>query len=71
MKKIIMLELRRIFRLIFNIPSARAFYSHIIYTRDDLCQIIRDYFQSFGKGYRIIRGAEFLEEVWYTIVALQ
>ena len=28
---------------------------------DDLCQIIRDYFQSFGKGCQIIRRDEFLE----------
>ena len=33
--------------------------------RDDLCRIIRDYFQSFGKGCQIIRRAEFLEVVRY------
>ena len=32
---------------------------------DNLCRIIRDYFQSFGKGFQIIRRAEFLEEVRY------
>ena len=31
---------------------------------DNLCQIIRDYFQLFSKGYQINRRAEFLEE-WY------
>ena len=35
------------------------------YTRDDLCRIIRNYFQSFGKGCQIIRRADFLEEVRY------
>ena len=32
---------------------------------DDLCQKIRDYIQTFGKGCRIIRRAEFLEEIRY------
>jgi hypothetical protein len=27
-----------------------------------------DYFESFGKGCRIIRRAEFLEQVWYCII---
>ena len=40
-------------------------FSYITCTHDDLCQIIRDYFQSFSKGCRIIRRAEFLEEVQY------
>ena len=34
---------------------------YIAYTHDNLCRIIRDYFP--GKGCRIIRRAEFLEEV--------
>ena len=34
---------------------------------DDLCRIIRDYFQPFGKGWWIIRRAEFLEEVQYLL----
>ena len=56
-------------RLIFNIPFVCAFYSHIMaYMRDDLGWIIRDHFQSFGKGCRIIRRAEFLEEVRYVIL---
>ena len=37
----------------------------IAYTHDDLCRKIRDYIQSFGKGCRIIRRAEFLEEIRY------
>ena len=52
--------------------SRCGFYSNrysIAYTCEDLCQIIRDYLQSFGKGCRIIRRAEFLEEVWYEPLA--
>ena len=41
---------------------------HSIYT-DNLCRIIRDCFQLFGKGCRIIRRAEFLEEVRYEPLA--
>ena len=41
----------------------RILFPYIVYTCDDLCRIIRDDFQSFGKGCRIIRRAEFLEEV--------
>ena len=37
----------------------------IEYMHDDLCQKIRDCIQSFGKGCRIIRRAEFLEEIRY------
>ena len=40
-------------------------FPFIAYTHDDLCRKIRDYIQSFGKGCRIIRGAEFLEEIRY------
>ena len=43
----------------------RILFPYIVYMRDDLCRIIRDDFQSFGKGCRIIRRAEFLEEVRY------
>ena len=39
----------------------RILFPFIAYTRDDLCRIIRDHFQSFGKGCRIIRRVEFLE----------
>ena len=39
----------------------------IVYTHDDLRRKIRDYIQSFGKGCRIIRRAEFLEEIRYII----
>ena len=53
-------------RLIFNVLSACAFHSRLIaYMYDDLCRKIRDYIQSFGKGCRIIRRAEFLEEIRY------
>ena len=46
---------------------ARMLLPYIAYNMcDDLCQIIRDYFQSLGKGCQIIRRAEFLKEVWYT-----
>jgi hypothetical protein len=38
-------------------------FPFIVYTRDDLCRNIRDYFRSFGEGCRIIRRAEFLEKV--------
>ena len=38
--------------------------------RDDLCRIIRDYFQSFGKRYRIIRRTKFLEVIWYMLLRL-
>ena len=48
---------------------ARILFPYIAYTRDDLCRIIRDYFPSFGKGCRMIRRAEFLEEVWYYNIA--
>ena len=47
----------------FNIPSARILFPYIAYRHDDLCRFIRDYFQSFGSGCRIIRRAKFLEEV--------
>ena len=41
-------------------------FPFIAYTHDDLCRKIRDYnIQSFGKGCRIIRRAEFLEEIRY------
>ena len=38
---------------------------YITYIHDDLCWIIRDYFQSFGKGCPKTRRAEFLEEIRY------
>ena len=38
-------------------------FPFIAYTHDDLCRKIRNYIQSFGKGCRIIRRAEFLEEI--------
>ncbi len=41
----------------------RILFPYIAYTRGDLCRKIRDYFLLFGKGCRIIRRAEFLEEV--------
>ena len=66
MKIIILLELCRILEV--NVQhSIRAWvlFPYIAYMRDDLCRIIRDYFQSFGKGCQIIRKAEFLEEVRY------
>ena len=44
---------------------ARILFPYTAYMLDDLRQIIRDYFPSFGKGCRIIRRDEFLEEVWY------
>ena len=34
---------------------------YIAYTHEDLCWVIRYYFQSFSKGCQIIRRAEFLE----------
>ena len=37
-------------------------FPFIAYTHDDLCRKITDYYKSFGKGCRIIRRAEFLEE---------
>ena len=37
-----------------------------IYAYNDLCRKIRDYIQSFGKGCRIIRRAEFLQEIRYS-----
>ena len=40
-------------------------FPFISYTHDDLCRKIRDYKSTFGKGCRIIRRAEFLEEIWY------
>ena len=40
-------------------------FPFVAYTHDDLCRKIRDYFLSFGKGCRIIRRADFLEEIWY------
>ena len=59
MKIIILFELRQIF------TSVHTFlFPYIAYMRDDLCRIIRDYFQSFGKGCRIIRRAKALEEVY-------
>ena len=40
----------------------------IAYTRDDLCRKIETIFsQSFGKGCRIIRRAEILEEIQYAV----
>ena len=36
-----------------SIPT-RILFPYIVYTCDDLCRIIRDYFQSFGKGCRVI-----------------
>ena len=39
----------------------RILFPFTAYRRDNLCQKFRDYFQSFGKGGRIIRRAEFLE----------
>ena len=44
----------------------RILFPFIAYTRDDLCRKL-DYFQSFGKGCRIIRRAEFLEEIQYPV----
>ena len=38
-------------------------FPFIAYTHVDLCRKIRGYIQSFGKGCRIIRRAEFLEEI--------
>ena len=43
----------------------RMLFPYIAYTCDDLCRIIRDYFQSFDKGCRIIRRAKFLEVRYY------
>ena len=62
MKIITSLELRRIFRG-YSIRVRILFPYIIVYsiTRDDLCRIIRDDFQSFGKGCRMIRRAEFLK----------
>ena len=66
MKIIILLKLRRILEVnVQHSIRARVLFPYIAYMRDDLCQIIRDYFQSFGKGCQIIRKAEFLEEVRY------
>ena len=64
MKILILLELCRILEA--NIQHSIRAHSipYIAYTRDDLCRIIRDYFQSFGKGCKIIRRAGFLE-VWF------
>ena len=45
----------------FNIQHSictHILFPYMAYTHDDLCQIIRDYFQSFGKGCWIIRRAE-------------
>ena len=38
--------------------------------RDNLCRILRDYFQSFDNLKRcgIIRRAKFLDEVWYDVL---
>ena len=44
----------------------RISFPFIAYTHDDLCRKIRDYIQSFGKGCRIIRRAEYLEEIRYS-----
>ena len=67
MKILMLLELCQILEV--NIQhSIHTHYSHIYtvaYTHDNLCRIIRDYFQSFSKGCRIIRRAKFLEEVRY------
>ncbi|MCG8626094.1 MAG: hypothetical protein MJE68_29365, partial [Proteobacteria bacterium] len=43
--------------------GVRISFLFIAYMHDDLCRKIRDYIQSFGKGCRIIRRAEFLEEI--------
>ena len=40
-------------------------FPFIAYTHDDLCRKIGDYIQSFGKGCRIIRRAEVLQEIRY------
>ena len=68
MKIIILLELRRALEVnIQHSIRVRILLQYIAYTCtcDDFCRIIRDYFQPFGKGCRIIRRAEFLEEVRY------
>ena len=50
----------------------RILFPFIACTHDNLCRRIRDYYQSFGKGYRIIRRAEFLEEIrWFVIFFVQ
>ena len=48
----ILLELRPI--NIQHFIRACILFPYIAYTRDDLCRIIRDYFQSFGKGCCIV-----------------
>ena len=56
---------RNTFNLISNIQHSvcvRIPFLFIAYTHDNLCRKIIT-FQSFGKGYRIIRRAEFLEEI--------
>ena len=64
MKIIILLELRQFLEVnIQHFIRARTLFPYIAYTRDDLCRIIGDYSESFGKGRRIIRRVEFLE-VW-------
>ena len=72
MKIIILVQLHRILEV--NIQYSicmRILFPFIAYRRDDLCWKIRDYFQSFGKGCRIIiRRTEFLEEVRYMYVQL-
>ena len=66
MKIIILLWLRRILEVnIQHSVCVRIPFPFIAYTHDDLCRKIRDYIQSFGKECRIIRRAEFLEEIRY------
>ena len=51
----------RLYSVCVHIPFPFIAY----YTHDDLCRKIRDYIQPFGKGCRIIRRAECLEEIRY------
>ena len=51
--------------------GVRIPFPFIAYTNDNLCRKIRDYIHSFGKGCRIIRRAEFLQEIRYMYIYVQ
>ena len=68
MKIIILLSFAEVLEVnIQHSIRAHILFPYISYMRDDLCRIIRDYYQSFGKGCRMIRRVELLEEVQFLL----